>query len=176
MSCPFEFQENCVNYEVKCHLCKCISPGGEGMYYIPLADIGTHPYWAEYKVQQAQLRADARLNKPAKNKQASYYSRQGRIMERKIINSIDGSELTFNSGHTNHDSDGKLTLADTTYRLSHKTRFNNRNVFGPTRAEWDKAKSDGTDIWLTTSPQLGTLVTMSKDIFDELIRLIRSSS
>lgn len=172
MSCPDLFQLNCANYEIKCHDCAAINLNCKSFYYQALYDIGQHPYVRERKQQEVNHRAELRKIE-IKDSKAKYYNSRGRTVEKKVIKSIAGAKLTYNSGHTNGDGDGYIYIDDVKYGFSHKMRFSHRNQLGPTSAEWAKGKTEGTDFWLTTSTVYGTIVTMKQDTFDELIELIQ---
>lgn len=160
-NCPLVFYNNCANYQIKCKLCVAHRKNlerplllykpiisAEGLYFTQ------HPCF----VRKTSLKKEV-------DKKARAYNRKGHTIERKVMKEV-GAKLTYNSGATNGDGDGTLTINGTKYHLSHKQRFNNRNTLGPTSKEWEEK---GIDIWITSSEERGQIVTMSVDVFKELI-------
>ncbi len=178
--CPYKFRSNCANYGVQCYCCLANDEvEGDNFYYDPLLNKeglqrSNHPYKA--KVKQ-EYKDKAKLIKEEKNtdkaKVSRTYNRKGKEIERKVIKSIEGANTTYTSGSTSGDGDGWIILQETKFRLGHKNRFSAKNQLGPTKDEWIKGKREGCDIWLTSSKEYGTIVTMPKLILDELISLIK---
>lgn len=179
MTCPDDYAFNCKNYEVQCLSCKAVNTEGERLFYSPViigAGLDQHPYIREAKGERSRLNAEQKEERNTEvAKRARYYNRKGKEIERKVIKSIRGAKLTFNSGATNNDSDGYIWIEDTKYVLSHKMRFSTKNLLGPTSAEWND-RGEGTDIWLTTSETYGTVVTMKQETLDELLDVIYRNS
>jgi len=168
--CPEEFQENCRYYEIQCHICAAVGKG-DRFFYQPLSkDIplsrNRHPHSQHIKASNL---AKAAIAKRAKK--ASIQSTQGkaaRKMEVKVLRSI-GARSTANSGATFNDGDGFLVVDGVQYNIEHKHRPGGRNCLGPTPAEWDKGKAQGVEVYITTSSEHGSVVTMPLDTLKSLL-------
>lgn len=181
--CPESFRLNCSNYFTKCNSCKTVTETGDGFYYEPIIkdpsySYTRHPYRIKTTEEKNRLKKESYKEKQEykqtdKVRASRKYNRLGKKIERDVIKSIEGAKLTYASGSISHDGDGYIYLGDSKYVFSHKQRFSNRNQLGPTSKEWVEGLSEGCDIWLTSSKDYGTIVTMNKDIFDELIKLIK---
>jgi hypothetical protein len=160
--CPPDFASNCALGVIGCP--KCSANGkGDRLLYQPISPdlpLKSHPTYAkpvkETKVKDAKARA---------------YNRKGRSIEKKIMKEL-GAKSTYMSGATNHDGDGHITIKGFKYRIGHKNRFNNRNTLGPTSSEMKQDKAMGITIWVTSSEKDGSIVTMSKELFEELLGYI----
>lgn len=169
MSCPQEFKDNCWYSESYCYRCAAVDCGNK-LEYKPIegGDLSfkNHPYFIENKKQSAEHKRSERIaqRSTAEFKVASTNSRSGRNVERKVAREL-GATMTAGSGAV--FGNGDFYIGD--YYVEHKLRINNKNVLGPRQDEWDKARGQGCSIFMTTSDKAGTIVTMSKETFMELI-------
>jgi hypothetical protein len=171
--CPEEFAENCMNQSVKCFKCKALHEEGEAFYYVPLITIEglekkAHPYTTQRKKQEQQAHRETKYNRKLNNKASA----QGRKSERNTIKDLqkkvgtDVIKRTALSGAKFGDGDMKLILPNkSSIEIEHKERVNNKNISGPTKAEWEKSPDS---IFIISSSR-GKVVSMSYEVYIELI-------
>lgn len=167
--CPKKYNINCKNYLVNCSRCRAGKEKNASLFYEPIKKIGPHPILDKESKERTKLKADQQREKKQQEiyKRGKEYNREGRKKEKEVIHKI-GARLTACSGAILGDGDGILKVREEKFKLSHKTRFNNRNLLGPTAKEWEEEK---VDIWLTTSKK-DTVVTMSIDTLKNILEQI----
>lgn len=148
MPCPNIYETNCINRDDKCHQCFAITGTGK-LYYKPInrkiKELQTHPYKDLSAVKRGQ-----ECNK------------RGRKVEAKLVKEF-GLEATEASGAKFRDGDGKLLLPNgDEITISIKSRTV-QNKLAITSKEY---KID--EIHLINSKEYGTIVIMSKLVFDQL--------
>lgn len=177
--CPEEFRQNCVYQDVKCSACKGFDSTNSVLHYRPVIkdeelSFKKHPATLETTAQKNKEKKEAKKTHRASAsfKTAQKNVRQGRKIEAKVLAKSNAS-LTKGSGAVYGDGDGFITLpGDTKLYIEHKARLAGKNVLGPTKDEWLKAATQGVNIFMTTSSEMGTIVTMTQQTLNELLSLI----
>ena len=173
--CPNNFRENCALFEVFCHECAANDPDKTTLKYRPLTPSLPHPYISyKKKIVGEEKRAERLLKKSTQTfKTASKNSREGRKQEYKVLKSIEGVKRTNRSGAAFQDGDGFVKIGETTFNIEHKTRLNSRHVLGPTKEEWEVGHKQGIDIFITTSKDVGSVVTMPLETYKQLTYFLK---
>lgn len=173
-NCPQSFFNNCLNRYEKCSRCKAADVNNSQLLYVPNKDSPAnlnykmHPCYVLIMHEKVRAKSNCKSNK--KNTAGYKYRKLGLKKEQKVLedNSID---KVFGSGKYNEKGDGKLNLKGTEYKIEHKTRFNNRNIYALSNAEWDKCFNQGIDIGFISSEK-GTYVNLKLEVFLEIIELV----
>lgn len=170
--CPLRYKDNCANAEVMCSSCAAANLDETSLKYRPLEDIGPHPYIEHIKRVKAEQRLVARKAKKESEsfKKARSRTREGRKIENKVISNIPQSIKTFTSGSKFGDGDAKIRVGDKDLYIEHKARLNSKNLRGPTKSEWEKAKGQGVEIFITSSKELGSVVTMPIETLNHILQ------
>lgn len=177
--CFDEFKNNCINYEIKCHKCRAayFHKTNLNLEYKPIQELNSiHPC---LKAIKDEKKLTKEFNRKEKKKSSDYKKgknnyTQGMKIERKVLKD---QTLTAGSGKYNGDADAFQQITPTwKIYTEHKARLAGKGITGPSRAEWLKAQSQGADIFMVTSKELGTLVTMTKEIYDNLLLEIKKCS
>lgn len=194
--CPEEFQKNCIFFEVKCRECSAFSEENTDFFYKPIRTNGTkslggldselldlsfknHPYMKEKLVEKKKKKEEIRKEKTLAKKEESFQKkrkvvRAGYKTEKKVLNKLS-AKSTLASGRINHDADGVLeVITDLKIGIEHKTRLNGRHTLGPTSEEWETAKNQGAKVFIVTSKEKGSIVTLELETFNNLIEIIQS--
>ncbi len=181
MQCSFSFAENCQLKDIQCKVCKCFDPD-QPLLYKPIAKQDAlaykkHPVYIEEQQLQKHKLAEAKRERQASAsfKNAQNNNRQGRRIEEQVLKKLKATS-TVASGAVYGDADGYILIAGHRYYIEHKARLNNKNTLGPRLPEWQKAREQGASIFMVTSQEQGTLVTMSQATFNELIELANKAS
>ena len=174
--CFSEFKNNCINYEIKCHTCRAAHfyKTNLSLEYKPIQELNEiHPC---LKAIKDEKKIAKELSKKEKKKSAAYKRgkknyNEGMKIERKVLKD---QTLTAGSGRFNGNADAfqQITPSWKIY-TEHKARLAGKGITGPSKAEWLKAQSQGADIFMVTSKELGTLVTMTKETYDNLLAEIK---
>lgn len=170
-------------YEVKCFECSAYTEDSSEFFYTPIKSkdpnlsFKNHPYIKEKKLQRQKAKDQLRKEKTLAKKESSFQKqravvRKGYKTEKKVLNKLS-AKSTLASGRINGDADGVLEiLSDLKLGIEHKTRLNGRNLLGPTSEEWETAHNQGAKVFIVTSKEKGSIVTLDLDIFNKLIELI----
>lgn len=159
-NCPDKFALNCKRYEIKCHECKA-NEKGKYLLYLPInKSIKNHPA----------------NNKPKINKTS--YSRKGKKDEQKTIDSSEVLQRTAASGSYVGDGDAFIPLGSLgKVRVEHKTRYNNKNLLGPTTKELKEGLNQNIKVWYikdgTKSHSIKIFV--NYNFFSDIIKTIFTS-
>ena len=148
LNCSHIYQLNCVNKDDKCS--QCIANTGQGkLFYKPL----------NRKIKELQIHPCKDLIAVARGKECN---KRGRKVEASLVKDF-GLEATEASGAKFRDGDGKLLLPNgDNITISIKSRTA-QNKLAITSKEY---KID--EIHLINSKEYGTIVIMSKLVFDQL--------
>ena len=170
MLCPVE--DICKNKDVKCDLCivtnkdlanlKLTKLNFKELYYEPII-----------KGKQYEKKVIIKIFKELyKHALKDNYTKKALKTEKKVIKNL-GGKSTVNSGAKFGDGDGYIEINDCRYYIEHKTRFNNRNLFGLTKAEYQKAKSQNQDIFIVTDNNTNkSIVSMDLKTFTDILEYL----
>lgn len=184
--CPVSFQENCFFHKVRCSECAAYSEdnGSELLYKptsskVPGLSFKDHPYIA-FKIQARKKQKEQARREKTQAKKSQEFQKKRQVVraglktEKKVLNKIS-AKSTLASGRINGDADGvKEIIKDLKLGIEHKTRFNGQHLLGPTLKEWETAQNQGAKVFIVTSKEEGSIVTMSIDTFNQLIEIIEN--
>lgn len=172
--CPDKYSNNCAYLGVMCNRCRAnewdsLFP----LMYKPIRPnlgLSTHPCFIA--IREASKLKYSKEPPSLESIEAKRVSRVGRTKEVALIKSMKLAR-TVNSGATNGDGDAKLVIGPLELGVEIKTRVKGKHCLGPTKPEWDKGLRQGVDIFITSSTELGEIITMSRHTLEQLIDLIK---
>lgn len=109
------------------------------------------------------------------------YCRQGKTLEKQILGQLSYLRLSYASGSIGNDGDAQLNVEEleglVNNRIEHKTRFNNKNTYGPTKGELDKGRKQKVGCYFITTkrkpntlrPITSTRIFVEQNVFTDIL-------
>jgi hypothetical protein len=167
--CPEPYKSNCRWLGIKCNECSAASSNKKALAYSPISPIfPIHPKQVEEKERRSkEKREEIKERKSLKSykKGKSNYQR-GRAEERRVIKDM-GGHLTSGSGAICGDGDGVVKMGELSLSIEHKSRIGKQGRLSITKAEWEKGKRQGIDLYVISSEDQ-RIVLMDYELFIQI--------
>lgn len=171
--CPSDFKINCKHYKKICNQCKGKSLDNLKLCYAPIKNIGVHPLRTQIKKEKSDQRKEKRVL--SKQTVIVQNNKRGRKKELEVFKQLNKSQsitpkYTANSGAMFQDGDLSIDIKGVNYNAEVKSRTS-KNLLGPTKKEWDKAKKQQVDLFICKSDEYGSVITMDLNTFLQILEI-----